>query len=497
MAFSKYANATIVKPEITAEAWDGIRQQALVPATDFQQRTAKVVLQEYDPKQFLLSHCTIIASVDTEKVAAPMGKHMVDGFQINRQYEDYHLTPETAKYVNNNNDAWERTLLLACFKTFIGGENYVEHIQIPEMSKGKILDAAARNIGESVYVDILVATDRKHQPLIRAITSGELGTLSMGCSVDFTICTKCGNVAEDETHLCPHIRYFKGSEFVDEMGKKRKIAELCGHISAEPGTVKFIEASWVANPAFKGAVLRNILSTEEIAGLGAKMHMAFNEPPRVAEPDMMQRAARSLLGQEEQTLPDEGGEAPPEAPPGGGEEESADPLDKIVDDLADNLKTKVVEKVRKQIDEGEAAKVREILDENASNESLIKSALQHPEWQQIAKLVSAKVGRKNATSVLLGLIFHKKGGWKAVRAANRFSGVDILAISRVLDMATKRSFQAGEARIFRTVVAVGGTGPYADVETYLAACRQELGRTYTGSEAAALIEKGRLFSLGL
>ena len=253
MARFKYANSTVYKPSIRGEEWEAVRHAALSPAPDFRQKTAKVILQEYEPKDFLLTHCTIIASVDTEAVNQPLGRQMIDGFQIDRKYADYYVTPQSSKFVNNNNDCWERKLLLACFKTFIGAENYVEHIQIPELSKGKILDAAARNIGDSLYVDILIATNRRHKPLIEAITSGKISTLSMGCSVEFTTCTKCGNVAEDETHLCPHIRYFKGSEFVDELGQKRKIAELCGHIDSEPGSVKFIEASWVANPAFTGA----------------------------------------------------------------------------------------------------------------------------------------------------------------------------------------------------------------------------------------------------
>jgi len=43
---------------------------------------------------------------------------------------------------------------------------------------------------------------------------------------------------------------------------------------------------------------------------------------------------------------------------------------------------------------------------------------------------------------------------------------------------------------------VGGTAPYEDEETYLAACRQVLGRVVTGSESARLLVKGRLYALG-
>jgi len=529
MAFSKIGKAALVKPGINADEWCGIRQAAMGGGgakVAAEMRAAKVTLDQVDPSRFLLSHCTIIASVDTDSVpGSSLGKQMVNGFQIDRKYPDYYIKPNTSKFINNNNDAWERKLLLACYKTFIGGENYVEHIQIPEMSKGKILDAAARNIGDSVYVDILVATDRKHKPLVSAITSGQLGTLSMGCSVNFTICSKCGNVAEDETQLCSDIRYFKGSDFIDEMGVTRKIAELCGHIDAEPGSVGFIEGSWVANPAFKGAVIRNILTHEEAVALSGNPAFvaALASDPRVAPLDAMQRVARVLLGQsedfqfeeepadqgqeqvvdqggEEQAAPDQGGQeqvAPDQSQESGGGQEQGDPMDSLVDELTTNVKDKVKQNVREEISEGDAAEVRQVLDENSSNESLIKSALQHEEWQKIARLVKAKMGSKGAAKTLLGLIFHKKGGWTAVRAAKQFTGFDILAVSRVLDMMTKRASIAGEARVYRTVVAVGGTAPYEDVTTYLAACRRVLGRNLTGTETALVLEKGRLFALGL
>ncbi len=220
--------------------------------------------------------------MDTANVGLPLGRQAVEGFQIDRRYNDYFITPETGKFINANHDAWERKLLLSSFRSFVGGQNYVEHLQIPELSKGRIIDAAARDIGDSIYVDILVATERRHKPLVAAIESEELQTLSMGCSVLHTTCTKCGNVAEDEAQLCRHIRYMKGNMFVDGLGRARKIAELCGHWS-DPNSVKFIEASWVANPAFKGAVLRNILTPDEYETYGERIQLAFSMPNRVIE----------------------------------------------------------------------------------------------------------------------------------------------------------------------------------------------------------------------
>ena len=60
-----------------------------------------------------------------------------------------------------------------------------------------------------------------------------------------------------------------------------KIAEICGHESIEPNAgVQFIEASWVATPAFSGAVMRNILTP---TGMSPEMLLqaatVLNEPP--------------------------------------------------------------------------------------------------------------------------------------------------------------------------------------------------------------------------
>lgn len=482
MAFLKFANAKIQKPGIQFAEWDSLRSKAIMPAPDFQKRTAKVILQEYDPAKYMLSHATIVASVDVDKASAPMGKHFVEGFEIDRQYSDYYVTPETSQYINNNHDCFERRLLLATFKSFVGAHSYIEHVQLPELSKGRIIDAAARDIGNSVYVDILIANELRHAPLIRAIKSGQLGTLSMGCSTSSTTCTKCGNVAKDETQLCPCIRFFKGREFIDEMGMTRKIAELCGHYS-DPESVRFIEASWVGNPAFKGAVLRSILSAEDTAAVGDKIHTAFAAAAPTAIEGAWAKAAFNLA-QDEAAPP-----AAPEPPP------EEDPIDKAVKDLSTALRDKAIQHVREEISKGQAPKSEPVIDENRQNESLIRSAMQQPEWRRIAKFVISFVGKTKARKVLTGLLLHKQGGWHRVKKAG-FTGVEILAVSRVLDVMSKKSSMAGETRVYRTVLDVGGTAPYEDDETYLAACRQVLGRVVTGSEASQLLEKGRLYALG-
>lgn len=500
MAFAKYASAKIIKPDINAPVWDRVLSTSgQVLGSAFASREAsKIALTQYNPKDYMLSHCTIVASVDTENGPGKLGQHLEGGSISNRKYADYYITPETSKFINNNQDSWERKLLLSSFRTFVGGENYVEHLQIPEMSKGKIIDAAARDIGDSIYVDILVATHRKFKPLVASIQKGDLQTLSMGCNVGFTVCSKCGNVAVDETQLCPHIRYQKGNTFIDELGKLRKIAELCGHIQSEPGSVKFIEASWVANPAFTGAVLRNILSPEEAQAYNAihqdKVVVALSSPARTADPNQMARAARSIqpqgfdpkvgfdFGQEDQEFGDP-------------KEDDADPMEKAVGDMAEYIRSKAIQKIR---DDMSQKKVPNDVDEN-ENDTLIKQASKSPEWRRIASYILRKVGNdpQRTRRVLLGLLHHKRGGWKAVSASSAsFSGTEVLAISRVLDALHGLPEMAGEARIYRTVLAVGGSASYENENTYLAACSRVLGRQPTETETQALIVKGKLLDLG-
>lgn len=227
MTMVRIASAVVQKPGIEKDDWDRV----LKVSSNHGSRTASSVdFNQYSPDQYLLTHCTIVASVDVdEAVNVKTGSKVrnAEGEEINRPFNDYLIKPECSNLINANSDAWERKLLLATYKTFIGAENFVEHVQIPELSKGKVIDAVARDLGETVYIDILVATNRKHKDLIARIESGQLDTLSMGCTITFSQCTRCGNIAKDDAELCSHIKNQKGQKFVDADGNVRVVAELC------------------------------------------------------------------------------------------------------------------------------------------------------------------------------------------------------------------------------------------------------------------------------
>jgi len=198
MAFLKYARSTVLKSDVNFDSWNDSHK-----GNAFQNREARrIVVDRVSSKDYLLSHCTIVASADAEESGLPLGRHLVDGFEVNRQFSDFYVKQDSELFFNNNHDGWSRPLILGTYKTFIGSPSYIEHCQIPEYAKGKILDAVARDVGPSVYVDILVGTERKHKPLIAAILSRKINALSMGCSIQFSCCTQCGNVAADETELC-------------------------------------------------------------------------------------------------------------------------------------------------------------------------------------------------------------------------------------------------------------------------------------------------------
>jgi hypothetical protein len=153
----------------------------------------------------------------------------------------------------------------------------VHNCQVPELSKGKILDAVLRPLtyrdkegrtADIFYTDILVATDRKHDRLVKKIASGELVTMSMGCLADWVTCSRCGKVLGDNMPNCRHLDHELLAKFKDKQGVERIVAELCGRTvvgkdgkrEGDSKSVRFIEASWVEKPAFCGAVLNHYIS---------------------------------------------------------------------------------------------------------------------------------------------------------------------------------------------------------------------------------------------
>lgn len=244
MSVLKYANAVIEEAELDRAHWNEIHGQRGMSKIN------KFAAAQPPASKFILTHCTIMASVMCEE--GP---------------EDWLIKPECSHLVNNNDDAWENKVLEMSYPTFRGAFNFVEHYQNSKASKGYIVDSVLRKIALTdqvwvYYCDILVATDLKHTKLVTDIKSGKVRYLSMGCVTDLITCSFCGATSDGSGPACAHLANSKGRFLSDHDGIPRRVAELCGHKSLPGGGVKFVEASWVAQPAFPGAANRSVVSAE-------------------------------------------------------------------------------------------------------------------------------------------------------------------------------------------------------------------------------------------
>jgi len=515
MARKHFANAIVARKNIQFDEWmDELRAQneGAVPK-DVIMRTAKSVLRKCDPKQYLLSHATIVASVDTyEPKGVKTGTLMNRGCQISVKWPSFRIKPECHEIINNNGDAWERSLLLSTYRSFIGAHNYLEHIQLPELSKGFIVDAIARDLGKSCYVDILVATDRKHNQLVSDILSGAITGLSMGCISLFTICTKCGNVAADDSQICPCVAYDgKLSKFIDESGKEQIVAELIGHISV-PQSNQFIEASWVRNPAFRGAVRRNFLNPDsnQLATTLSNAKLVYEIRQQIPEMEGLKKAASTRFAQQDQDMPsqdeafgqgdqgDQGAQDEEPADQGQGQEQTpeapkSDKLDELIGKVQEQLLETLVqglgEKLKPKPEDVGTVKTPpvDLLGGSDSNDNLVKSSA------SFDRVVRQKFPKHPALVKWASRIYRivHEGGVSGIHRAS-LTPRDLLILSWIEDRCRGREYSAD---LYKIAMTVGPLKSFPSRTSYIAACKMKLGRELTPNEQQFLEWKGRISSI--
>jgi hypothetical protein len=166
------------------------------------------------------------------------------------------------------------------YSTFLGKPIFVDHHNSdPTQARGVIVDAklhiedhktaahdpyyasAPENHMPPTWVELLLEIDAKSFPkLAKAIIEGSkdpskgIDGFSMGCDVQMSKCSHCGNEATSPEQYCEHVQ-MKGAEFpyTDRNGKtsSRKSYEDCYGIG-------FFEISAVFDPADETALLREI-----------------------------------------------------------------------------------------------------------------------------------------------------------------------------------------------------------------------------------------------
>lgn len=520
MAFRRTAKAIMSRQNVPFDEWmEVLRTQGdgVVPK-DYIHRTAKTVLRRCDPNQYLLSHATIVASVDTyAPKGAKTGRVMNRGVQIEVRWPDYRIKPECQAIVNNNGDAWERSLLLSTYRTFIGAHNYLEHIQIPELSKGFIVDAVARDLGSTCYIDILVATDKKHNQLVSDILSGEITGLSMGCVSLFTICTKCGNIAADDSQTCPCIQYEgKHTEYVDEDGTKHKISELIGHVSI-PNSNQFIESSWVKNPAFVGAVRRNFLNGDSQVASQLEKALASNKSRNFIQvPDGVKKAASVRIADQGQDQGDLGDIDQLDDAAGGGQDQGGDqdqsgdqgqagdqdqsgdskpgekPGDSKLDELLDKVQEQILTILTDRLGERLQPKPEDVgfvkapTDVSGGNSNLVRSSVEfsrrlRASFPKNPKLVSWAESAWKTVHI---------GGVSAIKKSSMTSR-DLIVLSWIEDRVKGRDYPP---RLYNLAMKIGSISKFPSEKSFVAACAMKAGRSITADEAKFLLWKGRIAS---
>ena len=393
-----------------------------------------------------------------------------------------------------------------------------EHVQIPALSKGKVIDAVLREIpigkdtaGKDVttyYVDILVATDRKHTDLIRKIESGETSKLSMGCLITFSVCSKCGNRAVDETQACSCVKYEKNNYFYDQNGVRRRVAELCGHFS-EPESVRFIDASWVKNPAFTGAVLRNVVdvpsdimakienankvesfvpkggefikaAADELASLIAQDSPREKEetPPKEIPAEGEAPAEETPPeGAAPETPPEEGlGEIPAEGAPGAEEAPAAEGPEELTELTPEairkwktTLKKNLLNELGKEISETLTKPEEEPQELETLDESIIKPAnvvlrkmwSAKRSWDHYLKQTTGKLSSKNFNKLRYGTYILLTSNDSRTLADYGYTKRDFLAVLSYLDGCSKNPLPI---TIKKVLAELGGTNKSGPVD---------------------------------
>lgn len=161
------------------------------------------------------------------------------------------------------------------FRTFIGRPIFIDHNNSdPQKTRGVIVDAmlhiepshktasdsywsdAPENHKPETWIELLLEVDAKSFPkLAKALTDGKVNAVSMGCNVEYTLCSVCNNKAANVEEYCDHIKK-KGTTF--KTGNTSKLAyEDCYNVN-------FFEISAVFDPADVTALFTEPVKTSNV-----------------------------------------------------------------------------------------------------------------------------------------------------------------------------------------------------------------------------------------
>lgn len=140
---------------------------------------------------------------------------------------------------NDNFDEFPAEEIEKGYRTFIGKPVFVNHHnEDHRRMRGVIIDAALHRDklptgAPDTWVEGLMEVDALRFPrLASAIVKGDIDRTSMGCDVDYSVCSVCDNKATNPAEYCKHIPRMKGQRIYradPKTGKKEGILvrEIC------------------------------------------------------------------------------------------------------------------------------------------------------------------------------------------------------------------------------------------------------------------------------
>jgi hypothetical protein len=169
---------------------------------------------------------------------------------------------------NGNADYFPKKEIEAAYHTFVGKGIYLDHNASSVMySVGKIIDAFPTIDPENKEwsISCLAKIDRKlHPEIARKVETGELNTVSMGCSCGESKCSVCGTILRtDDDPKCAHLspgklmHDFEAEIDLPEYGIYKGQPVKSFAINSQ---INFNELSLVGVPAWPRAFVTTILS---------------------------------------------------------------------------------------------------------------------------------------------------------------------------------------------------------------------------------------------
>jgi len=208
-----------------------------------------------------------------------------------------------ADEMNTNGDYFSKEELKHSAQTFVGVPFYTNHNNKDiEQARGKIVWSEWNEKDNAIYVIAFV--DREAYPHVcRGIEQDYMSGVSMGCSVEYSVCSICGNKAEKVEEYCSHIKNIKGREFSGTAKDVRTgvVRQFKNALVYEDNYgVRFIELSGVGDPACRSCHIQGVFDNRE--ALMQRVASVENNIYMYRESSMAKSAGQQEIQQLQQAL---------------------------------------------------------------------------------------------------------------------------------------------------------------------------------------------------